>query len=575
VVSAVRRTGTLAAAERPRLHPGRPPATIGEAELRVAEMSLLDDGRACYERRAWGDAYRALVSADRTAPLDPDDLDRLATAAYLYGHDADFDAILERLYRVRCDRGERSHAARAAFWLALMGLIRGEDGRASAWIARGVRLVQDGDGVERGYMSMVVAEQHFRFGRSEAAHAAASEAVTIAEACRDADLLAAARHVQGRALIQQGQVAAGLQHLDEAMLAVVAGELLPIMTALMYCSVIDTCRQVYALGRAREWTAAFSSVCEQQPDLVFNGICLVHRAEILQLRGAWPDAMGEAGRACERARRIGRRPPGAALYQQGEIHRLRGDFDEAEEAYRAASELGFEPQPGLALLRLAQGRGDAACATIRRLTGATRDPLRRAAILPAQLEILLACDELDDARTACDELRALADAFDTDVLRAIAAHAEGAIASAEGRPQAAIEPLRLAFRLWGQLEAPYEAARVRVLIAEACRALNDDDAAALELTAARAAFERLGARPDLARLAAPRRPRPSNGRAPLTARELHVLRLVSTGRTNREIAGELHLSLRTIDRHLTNILTKLDVRTRTAATAYAFDHKLF
>ncbi len=538
-------------------------------------MNSLEHGRACCQRRAWSDAYDALLHADQAMALEAEDLDRLATAAYLSGHDAAFEPILERLYTIHLDRGEAPRAARRASWLALMCLIRDELGRASAWISRGQRLVQACDGVERGYVALAVSEQHLRCGRFDAAHAAAGEALAVGEAFRDADLTAVARHIQGRALIQQGDVAAGLTYLDDAMLAVVAGELTPIMTGLMYCSVIDWCRQVYALGRAREWTSALSSLCERQPDMIaFSGVCLVHRAEIMQLQGAWPEALDEVGRACERARRRGRKPPGAALYQQGEIHRLRGELAEAEDAYRAANELGFEPQPGLALLRLAQGRADAACATIRRLTSVTHDRIRRAWILPAHLEIALACGALDEARVTRDELRELACAFDADVLRAIVAHADGAIAMAEGRPQRAIDPLRSAFRLWEQLDAPYEAARARVLIGHACRALGDDDAAALELDAARAVFERLAARRDLARLDVPAPPARPAARSPLTARELDVLRLVSTGRTNRDIAGELHLSQRTVDRHLTNILTKLDVRSRTAATTYAFDHKL-
>jgi ATP/maltotriose-dependent transcriptional regulator MalT len=343
----------------------------------------------------------------------------------------------------------------------------------------------------------------------------------------------------------------------------------------MYCSVIDTCRQVYALGRAREWTAAFASLCDDQPDMiVFTGICLVHRAEILQLQGAWPDALAEACRACERARRADRRPPGAALYQQAEIHRLCGEFEKAEEAYRAASDLGREPQPGLALLRLAQGRTDAACAAIRRLASATGDRGQRAGFLPAQLEIMLAGGDLEAAGCARDELRALAEAFDTDALRAIAAQADGAIAIAGGDARAAIDPLRRAFELWERLEAPYEAARVRVLIARACDALGDTEAAGLERAAAKAVFERLGAHPDLVRLETPAMPARPGSTNPLTARERHVLRLITTGCTNREIADELSLSERTIDRHVANILTKLDVRSRTAATAYAYDHKL-
>ena len=569
---------------------GSPLLLIGEQRFTVEDgvlpnderagrtpMEQLEHGRACYERRAWREAYVALHCVDQAARLEADDLDRLATAAYLTGRDVEFQDILERLYRVHVDSGDqRPRAARCAFWLALTHMLRGETGRSNAWTARGEQLVAGLDCVESGYMAIAVAEQQLRDGQPEAAHGTAGRAVAIGESFRDADLIAAARHGQGRALIQQGDVAAGLKRLDETMLAVVAGELLPIMTALMYCSVIDTCRQVYALGRAREWTAAFSSVCEQQPDMIaFTGTCLVHRAEILQLQGAWPDALNEACRACECARRADRRPPGAALYQQAEIHRLCGDFVEAERAYRAANELGFEPQPGLALLRLAQGRTDAARSAIQRLTTASRDRLRRARFLPARLEIMLAIGEVADARRTRDELEELAQAFDTDALRAVVAQSDGALALAEGRAGEALDPLRLAFDLWERLEAPYEAARVRVLLGRVCRVLGDDEAAELEHQAARAAFERLGARPDAARLDSPGPCADRGSEPPLTRRELHVLRLIATGRTNRAIAGELRLSERTVDRHVANILTKLDVSSRTAATAYAYDHKLF
>jgi DNA-binding CsgD family transcriptional regulator len=542
----------------------------------AVEMDPLEHGRDCYKRRAWADAYHALQSADRTAPLAVDDLDRMATAAYLIGRDLEFQLIVERLYGVHVESGDRTRAARCTFWLAITFMLRGETGQSNAWTARGQRLVEDRDCAERGYLSIAVAEQQLLDGDAEAACASAVHAAALGESCSDADLTAAARHTQGRALIQLGDVAGGLKRLDETMLAVVRGELLPIMTGLMYCSVIDTCRQVYAVERAREWTAAFSRLCEQQPDMAaFTGSCLVHRAEIMQLQGAWAEALAEARRACERARRADRRPPGAALYQQAEIHRLCGEFTKAEEAYRAASERGFEPQPGLAQLRLAQGRTDAACAAMRRLTGATRDRARRAALLPAHFEIMLACGDLGEARRARDQLCELAEGFDTDMLRAVVAQADGALFLAEGHAHTALDSLRRAFSLWERLEAPYEAARVRVLIGQACRALGDDEAAALEREAARSFFERLGAQPDLARLDAPH-PRVLTASKPvLTARELHVLRLVSTGRTNKEIAAELSLSERTIDRHVTNILTKLDVPSRTAATTYAYDHKLF
>jgi DNA-binding CsgD family transcriptional regulator/tetratricopeptide (TPR) repeat protein len=537
-------------------------------------MDVLEHGRECYGRRAWGDAYQALMGADQATPLQPDDLERLATAAFLTGRDAEFQRLQERLHRVHADADDEARAARCAFWLALFSLLRGEIGPANAWIARGQRLVEARDCVERGYVLIAVAEQQLRDGQADAAHATAGQAAGVGECFDDADLTAAARHAQGRALIDQGNVVEGLKRLDETMLAVVADELSPIMTGMMYCSVIDTCRQVYALGRAREWTSAFSRVREQQPDMsAFTGTCLVHRSEILQLQGAWSDALTEACRACDRARRAERQPPGAAFYQQAEIHRLRGEFAKAEDAYHSASERGCEPQPGLALLRLAQGRTDAACAAIRRLTSATSDRLRRARLLPAYLETMLAIGDLEDVRRARDELQALADVFDTDGLRAVVAQADGAIALAEGHAHAALDPLRRAFEQWQRLEAPYEAARVRVLIGQACRALGDEEAAALEHKAARSEFERLGAQPELVRLDAPDMPGQPTPGHPLTARELQVLRLISSGRTNKEIASELCLSERTIDRHVSNILGKLDVPTRAAAAVHAVHHK--
>ena len=536
-------------------------------------MDPLEHGRECYGRREWGDAYRSLLCADQTTALHPDDLERLATAAYMTGRDVEFQRLQERLHRVHADADDEVRAARCASWLALTSLVRGEVGQANAWIARGRRLVEDRDCVERGYVMLAVAEQQLRDGQADAAHTTASQAATVGECFNDADLTAAARNAQGRALIDQGDVVAGLRRLDETMLPVVAGELSPIMTFL-YCSVIDTCRQVYALGRAREWTSEFSRVCEQQPDLsAFTGTCLVHRSEILQLQGAWPDALTEACRACERAQRAERKPPGAAFYQQAEIHRLRGEFAKAEDAYHAASERGCEPQPGLALLRLAQGRTDAACAAIRRLMSATSDRLRRARLLPAYLEIMLAIGDVEDARRARDELQELAKAFDTDGLRALAVQADGAIVLAEGHAQAALDPLRCAFEQWQRLEAPYEAARVRVLIGQACRALGDEEAARLEHKAARSEFERLGARPELARLETPSPAGQSTPGNPLTARELQVLRLIASGRTNKEIADQLCLSERTIDRHVSNILSKLDVPTRAAAAVHAVHHK--
>ena len=309
--------------------------------------------------------------------------------------------------------------------------------------------------------------------------------------------------------------------------------------------------------------------------MTFTSRCLVHRAEIMQLNGAWHEAIEEARRASGRgADGREQQTVAEAFYQEAEIHRLKGAFKAAEDAYRSASRLGYDPQPGLALLRLAERRSDAAAAAIRRAVGATADPLQRARLLPATVEIMLAVGSIEEAREACGELEAIAGSFGTDVLGAIADHARGAVRLAEGDAQAALAPLRSAFGVWQQVGAPYIAARLRVLIGLACRSLGDEDGAGLELSAARTVFDGLGAAPDLAWIDSLAKTSPAPGRGRLSKRELEVLRLVAAGKTNKAIATELHLSGKTIDRHVSNIFVKLDVPSRAAATAYAYEHQL-
>ncbi|HEY5952422.1 MAG TPA: LuxR C-terminal-related transcriptional regulator [Kofleriaceae bacterium] len=423
---------------------------------------------------------------------------------------------------------------------------------------------------------MPVAEQYLGEGNHEAAHAAASQAAQIGEQFGDADLIACARHLQGRARIEAQQLRAGLALLDEAMVAAVAGELTPIMTGLIYCSVIEKCQQVYALSRARQWTEALTSWCEKQPQMnAFRGACLVCRAEILQSGGAWPEAMEEAARAYERLRDSGNQARAApALYRQAELQRLRGEFAAAEETYRTVSRAGWEPQPGLALLRLAQGRTDAASAALSRVLTTTTSVFARAKLLAAQIEILIASNNPQAAQSACDELEQIAQRCDTEVLYAMSAQARGALEIARGDDHAALAPLRRAFDAWRELDVPYEAARVRVLLGRACRAIGDHDAAELELDAAREVFEKLGATTELARLETIRSVTTPAAGLPVSPRELEVLRLVAAGKTNKEIASALFVSERTIDRHVSNILTKLGVPTRAAAAAHAITHKL-
>jgi DNA-binding CsgD family transcriptional regulator len=537
----------------------------------------LECGRRHYALRAWSDAYNELALADRESPLAAEDIELLAMAAYLVGQDDEYLRALERAHNAHVSARQWARAVRCAFWLGFRLLMRHESGRASGWLARGQRLLEHDarECPERGLLLLPVVEQRIDARDFETAYAVAAEAAAIGERCDDLDLVACARHQQGRIRLQQGQVESGLALLDETMLVVTAGELSPVVTGLMYCSVIAACQQVYALDRTREWTAALSQWCEAQPDMVaFAGVCQVHRAEIMQLQGAWPDAIDAARRACVRAQGVDRRAAAAAFYQQAELHRLKGEFAAAKHAYRSASQLGLEPQPGLALLRLAQGRGDVATTAIRRITSTTVDRLKRMHLLPAYVEIMLAVGEVPAARDVCCELEDIARSFKTGVPDAIAAEARGAVDMAAGDAQAALGSLRRAFEMWQRIGAPYAAARVRVLIGLACRALGDEDGASLEFDAARSVFERLGASPDLARTASFRQRLSSSHGHGLTPREHQVLCLVAAGETNRAIAGTLSLSEKTIDRHVSNILMKLDVSSRTAATAFAYQHKL-
>jgi DNA-binding CsgD family transcriptional regulator len=544
----------------------------------MATADNLDRGRDAFQCRAWTDAYVLLTAADGDEPLQPDDLERLATAAYLIGRDRDSAELWTRAHNVFLNLGAVDRAARCAFWLAFGLMHQGERARAGAWITRARELLEHGhqDCVEHGYLLLPIALQRVFGGDAAAAYGLFCQAAEIGDRFGDRDLIALARHSRGRVLIRMGEIQDGIRLLDEAMIAVDAGEVSPLVVGDVYCSVIEGCLEIFDLRRAHEWTAVLTRWCESQPDLIpYRGQCLVRRAEILQLHGAWPEALEAAQEACERLLQPAAQPAsGAAFYECGELHRLRGEFAEADEAYRQASRYGRKPQPGLALLRVAQGQTEPAARAIRLAIDDAHGTETRARLLPAYIEVMLAAGDMQAARVAADELATLAGDLDAPMLNAVAAQARGALRLAEGDPRAALPPLRQAWTAWQEVEAVHEGARVRVLIGLASRDLGDMDAAEMEFDAARWIFEQLGARPDLARVEACSRSIKPIAAGGLSAREIQVLRLVAAGKTNRHIASQLFISERTVERHLSNIFNKLNLPSRAAATAYAYERQL-
>lgn len=542
----------------------------------MTRAQAIEGGRDALRQSAWGKAFDQLWAADREAPLEPADLERLAEAGHLLGKHADCTELLSRAHRGFLTAGDAVSAARCAFWLAFGALNGGEPAQAGGWLSRARRLLDEGrhDCAVRGYLLALGAIRSFQEGATAAAHAAFVEVAGMGKRFGDPDLVALGLCGQGRSLLRRGDLPGGLTLLDEAMVGVQSGEVSPRVVGGVYCTMLEACSEVFDLRRAQEWTDALARWCASQPDVVpFRGPCLAYRVQFLELHGAW----GEAAAEVERARgwlAAPRLAPAlaAVLHVLGDIQRQRGELAGAEETYRQAAAGARTPYPGLALLRLAQGQLEAARAAIRQVTEVVRDDAERAPALDAQVEIALAANDLVAAHQAADELAAIAARVAAPFLGATSRRASGAVLLAEGDARAATGALREALGVWRELEAPYHAARTQVLLALACRADRDCDAAELELDGARRTFERLGAARDVARIDALLRAGERDGK--LTRREVQVLVLVASGRTNRAIAHELGLSEKTVARHLSNIFAKLDVASRSAATAYAYQHEL-
>lgn len=535
-------------------------------------VKSLDRGRQAASSSEWEAAYRALSAADAESGLEAEDLEQLAVAAVLLGHVEVCIDALQRAHQHYVDRGDLHRAVRSGFWVGFNFFNKRDFAQGGGWLARINRLCEQigPDCAEHGYPLIALAFQQIRMqGTYAAGEVTARRALDLGQRFGDPDLLALSQVLLGAALIRQEKATEGLAMLDETMVGILAGGASPVVAGTIYCSLIQDCQEISEFGRAREWTEALTKWCDLQKGMVtFAGECLVHRATIKQYAGAWPEAAEQIALATKTAPfGADRHVMGMALYRKGELHRVRGQFPAAEDAYQRASEWGTDPQPGLALLRLAQGKTDVAVSAIRRALGELSERSRRARLLPATVEVMLAAGEMAEAKDAAIELSQIAAIFGTPGLEAEAGQARGALLLAEGSPEKALASLRDAERRWMNLGFPYNEGLVRVLIAEACRALGDDETADAELDGAQQILSRLGAAPTFNRFA---------GKSPdgLTVRELEVLRLVAEGKTNQVIADELFLAVKTVDRHVSNIFTKVGVSSRAAATAYAYQHDL-
>jgi len=536
----------------------------------------IERGREAFARRAWSEAFDLLSEADRVAPLDVDDLELAGFAAQYSGHDDAATELAGRIHRSAVRDGDYARAARTAFWIGMSFLQRGEMTQGGGWLGRSAHLLSehDLDTVTWGYLAI---PDGIRLIEADAGAAlqAFERASVYADRFGDADLGAMARLGRGRALVGLGEVAKGVALLDDAMVAVTSGELSPLATGIVYCGAIEAFNDLFDLRRAQDWTHALDDWSARESDrLPFRGRCLVYRSALMRFHGDWSGAFEEARQAQEWLLRPPPTPAvGEAYYEQGELHRLRGEFAAADAAYREGSRWGRRPEPGLALLLLARGRADAARTMIERALDEAADDIARVKVLPALAEIALAMGDRGRARDAVASLAASQEARPAPLLEATLARLDAEVLIADGDGKAALARLRTAETIWQELDAPYDLARVRAALGQVLLGLGDSDGAALDFDAALRTFRDLGAEPDIHRVEriADRGASLPGG---LSAREVEVLRMVAAGQTNRAIAAELGLSERTIDRHVSNIFTKLAVSSRASATAFAVEHDL-
>jgi DNA-binding CsgD family transcriptional regulator len=534
----------------------------------------MDQGRSAFEQHRWTEACQTLREADERGGLPAADIERLATAEILTGNTAEGLNSLTRAHEEYLVVGDVVGAARCAAWMVIHLANTGETARAGGWLARGERLLNElaePDAVQ-GFMLVPVALNKLYGGEAEAALQIFSQVADLGREFQDKDLSGLGLLGSGQAALALGRAEEGLRMFDEVMVAVTAGELSAIPSGIIYCAVIGTCQTAFDLQRALQWTAELDRWCRARPDtMAFSGQCQAHRAELFRLHGAWAEALEAAAVAQERSTKGDPWALYGGYYEQGEVQRLFGNLEAAEESYRQASRSGYEPQPGLALLSLARGDAQEAQAMIRR-SATLADVATYRHLLPALVDIELAVPDLQAARQGAEDLLTFARECPRPMVRAVAGRADGAVRLDEGDPAGASRSLRQAWQLWLELGVPYEAARCRVLIGRACRDLGDEASARMEFEAAHAEFLELRAAPAATWAASLIRKADAGDPGPLTPREAEVLRLVASGSGNRAIAADLYLSEKTVARHLSNIFLKLGLSSRAAATRYAFEH---
>jgi DNA-binding CsgD family transcriptional regulator len=530
----------------------------------MTDDQALTAAREACEGHAWATARERFHAAGELAT---DDLESLAGACWWLGEVEEYAVASAELHRRLLDEGQPVRAALTAFELGYTEVVRGREEAGVGWMARARRLFEElPEAPERGFVLVVDAQAAMVGGDLEGAAELAEQALALGEEHDLPTLVALGRFLCGAVAVHRGQTERGLRSVDEAMLPVQAGQVAPEWVGLLYCDTIQLCHDLMDLPRAQRWTTLTERWCEgYAPAVMFTGICRVHRAQLRVVRGEWERAEQEAQQAAEDLEGLDVGVAAEAHYSLGELCRLRGEPDAAERAYRRAHELGRDPLPGLALLSLQRGRRQVAASILDAALAAQVFPLARAPLLAARVEVALAGTDPGESTAYLEELTRIAEEHASPGWRAESRRWRGAVLLARGMPAEAVRELRQACALWQEMDAPYQVCRIGPDLADAYEALGDRDTARREREKAAAVLQRLGV-PDV-----PPAERDLGG---LTPRELEVVVAVADGCSNRQAARALHISERTVARHLANVYLKTQVTSRTAAVAWARERGL-